>query len=232
MLGRAVIAQGDPAKVDEVVAFVRDRVQPLVDSLPGSHGLGMWANRETGMIVVNSAWEDEAALLASNEQLASLRSEALKLLGAPEARIEVLEPAVMFQNEPDQPGYWSRATETRAPVERMDENIALFTSEVLPAIREIPGFNTIALLVNRDEGRMVANVTYSSREELDASRERAATLREASVTRLGAKVTGVMELEVAIVGIRPGIDLPSQSAPVEFPAGRVTGQAAGDRASR
>jgi hypothetical protein len=217
MLGRAVIAQGNPVKIDEVVAFVRDRVVPLVDSLPGSRGLGMWVNRETGVIVVNSAWEDEAALLGSNEQLASARSEALQLLGASEARIDVLEPAVMFQNAPDQPGYWSRVTETRAPLERMEENIGLFTSEVLPAIREIPGFNTIALLVNRTEGRMVANVTYASREELEASRERAARLREESVTRLGAKVTGVMELELVIAGIRPGIDLPAQGAPVEFP---------------
>jgi len=218
MLGRAVIAQGNPANVDEVVTFVRDRVVPLVDSLPGSHGLAMWVNRETGMIVVNTAWADEAALVGSNEQVASLRSETLQLLGASEARIEVLEPAVLFQNAPDHPGYWSRATETRAPVDRMEENIGLFSSEVLPAIREIPGFNTIALLVNRNEGRMVANVTYTSREELDASRERAARLREESVTRLGAKVTGVMELEVAIVGIRPGIDLPAQGTPVEFPA--------------
>src|SRR3954452_22480751 len=116
MLGRAVIAQGHPANVDEVVAFVRDRVVPLVDSLPGSHGLAMWVNRETGMIVVNTAWTDEAGLVGSNEQLASLRSETLQLLGASEARIEVLEPAVLFQNAPDQPGYWSRATETRAPV--------------------------------------------------------------------------------------------------------------------
>lgn len=219
MLGRAVIAQGSPAKVDEVVAFVRDRIQPLVDSLPGSHGLGMWANRETGQIVVNTVWEDEAALIASDEQLAAVRSEALELFGAPEPRIEILEPAVMFQNMPDQPGYWSRATETRTPVERMEENIGLFTSEVLPAIREIEGFNTVALMVNRREGRTVANVTYTSRAELDASRPRAARLRQESVTRLGAEVTGVMELEVAIVGIRPPIDLPSQGEQVESPTG-------------
>jgi hypothetical protein len=219
MLGRAVIAQGDPAKVDEVVAFVRDRVQPLVDSLPGSHGLGMWANRETGQIVVNTVWEDEAALIASDAQLAPVRSEALHLLGAPEPRIEILEPAVMFQNTPDQPGYWSRATETRTPVERMEENINLFSSEVLPAIREIEGFNTVALLVNRHEGRSVANVTYTSREELDASRARASRLRHESVTRLGAEVTSVMEFEVAIVGIRPPIDLPAQGQQVEFPTG-------------
>jgi hypothetical protein len=219
VLGRAVIAQGDPEKVDEVVAFVRDRVQPLVDSLPGSHGLGMWANRETGVIVVSTAWEDETALNGSDEQLAPVRSEALRLLGAQETRIEILEPAVMFQNAPDQPGYWSRTTETHAPPERMEENILLFTTELLPAIREIPGANTVGLLVNRRNGHAVSSVTYDSKEALDASRERAGRLRVESVVRLGAKVMNVMELEVAIVGIRPPIDLPAQGRPAEFPSG-------------
>lgn len=219
MLGRAVIAQGNPAKVDEVVAFVREQVQPLADSLPGSMGLGMWVNRENGMVLVNSAWEDAATLSASDATMAATRREALQLLGAAEARIEILEPAVIFQDAPNEPGNWTRSTEFTAPVERMDENIALFTSEVLPAIREIPGATTVALLVNRVEGRGVATVTYASRAELDASRGRAATLREQSLTRLGARVTNVLEFEVAIVGIRPGVDLPAQGKPVEFRSG-------------
>jgi hypothetical protein len=217
MLGRAVIAQGDPAKVDEVVAFVRDRVQPTADSLPGSHGLGMWVNRQSGMVVVNSAWEDESALNNSDEQLAPLRREALELLGAMDVRIEIFEPAVMFQKAPDQPGYWSRATETQSPPELVQDNITLFASELLPAIRQIPGANTVGLVVNRSTGRAVSNVTYASKEALIASRQRAARLREESVERLGAEVTNVMELEVAIVGIRPPIDLPAQGRPVQFP---------------
>ena len=92
MLGRAVIAQGNPAKVDEVVAFVRERVQPLVDAQPGSRGLSMFVNRETGVVVVNTAWEDEASLDAGNTELAQSRQEALELLEAPEPRIEIRLP--------------------------------------------------------------------------------------------------------------------------------------------
>jgi len=74
------------------------------------------------------------------------------------------------------------------------------------------------LVVNRGNGRAVSNVTYASKEALIASRQRAARLREESVERLGAEVTNVMELEVAIVGIRPPIDLPAQGRPVQFPS--------------
>jgi hypothetical protein len=72
--------------------------------------------------------------------------------------------------------------------------------------------------VNRREGKAVSHVTYSSREALNTSRERAARLREDSVERLGAVVTNVMELESVIVGISPAVDLPSQGEPVTFPA--------------
>ena len=219
VLGRAVIAQGNPAKVDEVVAYVRDRVQPLVEAEAGSHGLSMFANRETGMVVVSTSWQDEDALNASDEHLAAVRREALTLLEAPEPRIEIMEPAVIFQNAPDQPGYWSRASETRYPVDRLEEAIATFTTQALPAIRErFEGVNTIALLVNRRTGHSVANVTYTSREALDASRDSAEQLRTESLRRTGAEPANVMELEVAIVGIRPPVDLPSQGGPVEFPA--------------
>jgi quinol monooxygenase YgiN len=219
VLGRAVVAQGNPAKVDEVVAYVRDRVQPLVDSLPGSHGLSMFANRETGLIVVNSVWADEAALAASDAKLKASRQEAITLLEAPEVEIHVLEPAVIFQNEPDRPGFWARAAEVEHAPERMDEAITGFRDVALPAMRErFAGINTIALLVNRETGYCVANITYTSREAMDASRAEAERMRSENLRAAGAELLGVRELELVIVGIRPPVDLPAQGRPVEFPS--------------
>src|SRR4051795_8925012 len=102
VLGRAVIATGDPAKIEEGIAFIRERVQPVVDSLPGSHGLGMWVNRETGQFVVSTVWEDEASLLASDERMSPFRAEGLAMMGAPEARIEIHEPAAFAQTKPSE----------------------------------------------------------------------------------------------------------------------------------
>jgi len=219
VLGRAVVAQGNPAKVDEVVAFVRDRVQPLVDSLPGTHGLSMFVNRETGMIVVNTAWADEAALTASDAELRGVRQEAITLLEAPEVEIHVVEPAVLFQNAPDEPGFWARATEIQDAPERMEGAIANFRYGAMPAIRErFEGVNTIALLVNRRTGYAVANITYTSREAMEASREAADRLRSDNMREQGSEVLAVREMEVAIVGIRSPVDLPAQGRPVEFPS--------------
>jgi len=219
VLGRAVVAQGNPAKVDEVVAFVRDRVQPLVDSLPGSHGLSMFANRETGMIVVNTAWADEAALTASDAELKGVRQEAITLLEAPEVEIHILEPALIFQVGPDQPGYWARAAEVQHAPEKIDETIAMFRDVALPTMRErFAGINTVALLVNRRTGFSVANITYTSREAMEVSRDEADRMRRNNLRAADAELRNVRELEVAIVGIRPPMDLPAQGRPVEFPS--------------
>jgi hypothetical protein len=219
VLGRAVVAQGSPAKVDEVVAYVRDRVQPLVDSLPGSHGLSMFVNRETGMIVVNSVWADEASLAGSDGQLEASRAEAMELLEAPEVQIHLIEPAVIYQNEPDRPGFWARAAEIQHAPERMESAILGFRDVALPAMRErFAGINTVALLVNRNTGYCVVNVTYTSREAMEASREEAERMRAENLRGSGAEILAVHELEVAIVGIRPPVDLPAQGGAVEFPS--------------
>lgn len=219
MLGRAVVAQGNPAKIDEVVAYVRDRVVPLADSLPGSHGLSMFVNRDNGMIVVNSVWADEAALAASDAELAASRQEAIGVLEAPEVEIHIVEPALIFQNEPDRPGFWARAAEVQHAPDKVDEGIARFRDIALPAMRErFAGINTIALLVNRKTGYSVVNITYTSREAMEASREEADRMRTENLRAAGAELLNVRELEVAIVGIRPPVDLPAQGRPVEFPS--------------
>lgn len=217
MLGRAVITKGDPARMDEGVAFVMERVQPVVDSLPGSHGLGMWVNRETGDCVVNTVWVDEAALIASDEQLSGLRAEAMAKLGASEARIEILEPVVVFQTRPNEAGDWTRSSEIRLPLDRLGDNLAAFSSEILPQVRQIPGVTTIGLLVNRGTGLTVLSVSYDSRESFEASREFAQRMRARSMQQYGAELLRVMEMQVAVVGIRPPVDLPAQGGTVEFP---------------
>jgi hypothetical protein len=197
------MVEADPARVEDGIAFVRDRVHPVVDSLPGSRGLGMWVNRETGQIMVHSEWEDRATLDASASQIAELRDEASRLMGARSVRVEIVELVVGWQAAADQPGYWARFVEMTVPVANLDKGIAMFRDEVLPATQQFPGVNTCVLLVNRETGLCFVSVTYRSRGEMEAARERALAVRSSAVDRLGANPPVVRELETTIVGIRP-----------------------------
>lgn len=203
MIGRSTTVEADPGKVEQGIAFVRDRVRPVVDSLPGSRGLGMWVNRETGQVLVHGAWEDRAALDASASQIAEFRAEAARLMGARNVRVEIVEPVVVWQDAADQPGYWARIVETTVPVRRVEEGISSFQDEGLPTIRQFPGVNTCVLLVNRETGRSVVSVTYRSKQEMEDAREPANALRSKMLERMGASPPVIWELETTIVGIRP-----------------------------
>lgn len=215
VIGRANMVEADPGKVEEGIAFVRDRIRPVVDSLPGSRGLGMWVNRETGQVVVHTVWEDRAALDGSESRLADLRAEVARVMEARSVRVEVVEPGVMWQAAADQPGYWARHVEMTVPVARVEEGISLFRDEALPAIRQFPGVNTCVLLVNRETGLSMVNVTYRSKDDLEAAQERATALRASMVDRLEGSPPVVWELETTIVGIRG----PEPSAPPDSVAG-------------
>lgn len=209
MIGRANILHGDPSKLDDGVAFVRDRVQPAVDQLPGSLGLGMWASRETGVAVVQTVWEDRAALEASEPGVVEMRAEAARVFGGGDVEVMITEPVLIWQAAPDQAGYWTRSVQMTIDPDRMDEGIAICRDEVLPRVQQYEGINTVALLVDREHASSVLNVTYRTREALEATRERAAQLRASVVERLGARDVEVRELETFIVGIR-GPEIPGQ----------------------
>jgi len=218
MIGRINFLEGDPGKIDEAIAFVRERVQPHVEAQAGSHGLGMWVNRETGDSIVTTAWADQAACDASEEHVKSVRAEAAAVAGAKSVRVEIAEPVVVWQSAADQPGYWCRVVEMDVPVDRIGESVALFRDEILSQVQQIPGVNTIVYFVNRDTGRATLNVTYRSKAELDAGRERGIALRKIVVERLNAQEPIVHELETAIVGIRgeAAIDLTSTESRAEI----------------
>ena len=53
-------------------------------------------------------------------------------------------------------------------------------------------------MVDRGAGRAVGTFTIDSREQLDASRETVAAMREAATREMGATVDEVAEMEVAL----------------------------------
>jgi quinol monooxygenase YgiN len=219
MYGRAIIAQGDPARLGEFEAFVRDRVDPAVRAIKGNAGMSLYINRDTAEVIVVSGWLDEQALDASRSALTALRDEGIALVGAAEARIVTVEPVLMEQKAPDQVGYWTRSVEVMTPLEAMESSEEAFRRDVLPRIREFDGVNTVALLADRATGRHVLNVTYVSRDALDAAAEQGRALRDAFLADAGRALTSVMETEIRIVGMGPPMDeVGAEQAEADVPA--------------
>ena len=54
----------------------------MLDKVEGCRGLSMLVDRETGQCIATSSWENEATMLASDDQLRPIRDRGRDILGA------------------------------------------------------------------------------------------------------------------------------------------------------
>lgn len=200
VFARVTTVDGDAGRIDEVITFVEQTVQPLLKQLPGSLGLAMLVNRDRGRVVVTTAWTTEQARAASDAHLLPIRGEAGRILGG-QARPEEFDLAVLDRVRPATPGCWNRTTRLAVPPDRLDTSIASFRDQALPALRGRAGFCGGVLLVDRGTGTALGLTTWDSREALEASRATADQVRARTADSAGATVVEVVESEIVIAAI-------------------------------
>ena len=86
MYARSTTVQGDPQAMDDVIAYVRDEVAPLVGDLDGYVGISMICDRDSGRCIVTSTWATEGARQASNSAVGASRSRVAETTPAPTCR--------------------------------------------------------------------------------------------------------------------------------------------------
>jgi hypothetical protein len=202
MYVRATTIDADPAKIDEGVAYVRDHVVPAVDSLPGSLGLTMLADRDSGTTSITTAWSSEADRAEADELLTSLRAHAVRHLAGGTPVTELFDLAVIDRLRPARTGFWSRLTRVSIEPASVEDAIDVYTSSTMHDLRLLDGYCSAVLLVDRPRGFGVVSVTFDGRASLEASRERAAAIRRSGLEKAGAQVSDVREAEVVLAGLR------------------------------
>lgn len=199
MYARSTTIEGDPGNIDAGIAFIKDEVMPAVSELDGCVGLSLVADRKSGRCIATSSWESEEAMIASRDAMASFRERGGELLGG-SPQIDEWEVAVMHRDHAAHDGaccrvVWSRAADAEISMDR-------FRSVALPALRQLDGFCSASLLVDRAAGRGCVTATFDSREALDASREPAAAMRERATAEAGIEFTDVAEFDLVLAHLR------------------------------
>lgn len=201
MYARSTTIMGDPGRLDDGIAYVRDDVMPTITALDGCLGLSMLIDRETGQCIVTSSWESEETMQASNLHLAPMRMRGGQIMGGP-PEVDEWEVAVMHRDHPAPEGSCCRVTWMRLNHHDIDRDIDLYRAAMLPEMESIEGFCSASLLVNRTLGRACNTTTYDSRAALDASRERSWTIRDAGVREAGVDVLDVVECDLVLAHLR------------------------------
>ena len=199
MYARSTTISGDPAGIDNGIAFVRDEVMPAIMEVDGCVGLSLVVDRDHGRIIATSSWNSQEAMATSRDQLAPFRARGGEMLGgSPE--IEEWEVVVMHRDHPTHDGACCRITWARPG--DLDAMLEMWRSRLLPQIEAFDGFCSASMLVDRDAGVMCGTVTFDSRAALDASREHASGLREMAIAETGTEILDVAEFDLVIAHLR------------------------------
>ncbi|MGY1774205.1 antibiotic biosynthesis monooxygenase [Blastococcus sp. SYSU D00813] len=201
MYARTTTVHGDPMRVDDGIAHVRDRVMPAVLDMDGCVGLSMLADRESGRCIVTAAWEDEAAMRASAEAVTPMREQAREVMGG-EMEVQEWEIAVMHRRHEAPEGACTRVVWSKADVDHIDRVLDAYRMTLVPQLEEMPGFCSVSLMLDRARGRAASAVTFDTREAMEASREDARRMRDTFVSAMEVSITDMAEFELVLAHLR------------------------------
>ncbi len=201
MYARTTTVRGDPAAIDAGIAFLRHRVMPAVEGLPGYVGLSMLADRDSGRSITTTSWTDEAALTATGQQLRPLGARAAAILGG-RPELQTWQIAVLHRVHEAPDGACTRVTWTRTHPDRLEQVLDAYLMSLLPRLEAMDGFCSASLLVDRREGRGAGAVTYADRGSLLRSRTGAAALRDGFTDATGTQVLEVAEFDLVLAHLR------------------------------
>jgi hypothetical protein len=198
LFARTTTIKADPDKMDAGIAHVRDHVIPAVTAMEGCVGMSLLVNRETGLSIATTAWESEAALQSSAPKVLSIRDSAEQILGATTSTVDAWELAVVHRDHATPNGACARVTYLSGDPSTADRAIDVYRMAVLPRIQQFDGFCSSSFMVNRETGRAVGTVTFETRQQLEATREASAGIREGATREMSAMVDDVIEMDLAL----------------------------------
>ncbi len=201
MYARSTTMRVRPEAVDDLTAFVRDDVMPMVTQLDGCVGVSALSDRGTGRCIITSAWETQDAMHASAERVRASRERAAERFGAtPE--VQEWEIAVLHRAHRAGDGACARVTWARTDAAHLDQVTDAYRESLMPWWEETPGFCSNSLMVDRRDGRCASAVVFEDREAMAGTRDQFTTLREEFASRMGMEILEVAEFDLALAHLR------------------------------
>jgi hypothetical protein len=201
MFARSTTINGDSAKVDAAIAYVRDEIMPTLSEMDGCVGLSMMVDYDSGRCIATTSWESEELMKASMNRLSDARARAAEIM---DGRYEVAEweVAVMHREHRAHEGSCCRVTWVEIDPAGLDGVVEWYRDTALPTLEAMAGFCSASLFIDRMSGRVCGTSRFESREDMTAARDEARTLRETGSSETGFHVTDVAEFDLAIAHLR------------------------------
>lgn len=184
MYARVNIIFGRQDKIDEGIAYLEESDRPAVEATEGNEGLTTFMDRQGGVIVAVSYWDEP-----SHSSAAALTRARDGVAAAAEGDLVVETYEVLPQEgmADAAPGAVVHMTRVQIEQAKITDGIGLLRDEVLPQLRAGAGFCSGECLVDRHAGTALLLTVW--RTENDATRTEAVLdrNRDQAVERFGTK---------------------------------------------
>jgi heme-degrading monooxygenase HmoA len=202
MYARSTTVQGDPQAMDDLIAYVRDEVAPLVGDMDGYVGISMICDRDSGRCIVTSTWDSEEARRASASAVGPSRSRAAEILRADTPVVHDWEVAAMHRLRETPDGGRVRLIWGHGERGRIEQVLDAWRTTIPPQLEQMPGFCSVSTLIDRATGRAVSAVSYENRDAMERSSEQALVLRDRFAASQDFEITDVAEYDVVLAHLR------------------------------
>jgi len=94
---------------------------------------------------------------------------------------------------------FARSTTVQAHQDKIDAGIAHVRDEVMPTLRDLPGYVGLSMLIDRTSGRCVVTTSWESDEAMRATSESVRSMRDRAAEILGGNRPQVDNWEIAVL---------------------------------
>lgn len=167
MQARLVTITVQPDKMDEATRLYQESVVPAAMQQPGNRFLALLTDAATGKGVSISIWDDEQAMLAS-EQSGYLQEQLQKfgsILTGPPARESF--SVLLWERAPSMPEV-ARLTWVNIRPDAIDDMAAFYKESIVPELRMQDGFLGALVFGDRETGKGCSATVWASRASMEA----------------------------------------------------------------
>ncbi len=199
MYVRMTRVQTAPDHVDEASKIWQQQVLPGSRQLSGFAGAVLLADRSTGQGLSVTYWADEAALRASDPVADARRADIAQATGGQVLEVDRFELVVWERTAPPKANTFIRINDIKGAPDKIDDGIRFVQEQVVPAVRQLKGYRSLIMGVNRESGRVFVTTVWETPADRAASEAALAERRRQGGQTLGGEQVKLENYEALFV---------------------------------
>jgi len=176
---RVTAFKSDASKIEAGIAYLREKVIPALKQAPGFLGATCVVDRAKSTGAASTLWEsleamNKAEQLGQQARIDSEEATGIEVVDVDRFEITALEIPGTLAELPS----YTRITTAYGSPEKTDATVKAVRDQVIPTLKQQPGFRSFAAGANRMTGRGFTASSWATPEQREASNKVIADTRQ------------------------------------------------------